>query len=306
MIYTLTTNPAIDMNFRTEGIKRGLVNRTSNTVYSANGKGINVSLVLKHFNVDSKILGFFGDFTGKYIVDELMGKDFNVFPIWVNDTTRINIFINDGKDEYKFVNAGPNIPEAEQNELLNVLKGLDDCSHLVISGSLPNGIDSGYYDKILDLCITKKIRVILDISSPILKDLLKYKPLLIKPNDEEIESIFGIKIKDEQDIISVLKMLHMLGAENVLLTLGEKGSYFSNNKEIYYCSSQKIKLVSSACAGDSALAAFLSEWLANGSIENALKKSAATGANVAESNGLGDFKNVSKYFNNIKIRKVVF
>ena len=49
MIYTLTTNPAIDMNISTMGIKRKEVNRTFDTVYSANGKGLNVSFVLKYF-----------------------------------------------------------------------------------------------------------------------------------------------------------------------------------------------------------------------------------------------------------------
>lgn len=43
LIYTLTTNPAIDMNVTTNGIKPRLVNRTSNTIYSPNGKGINVN-----------------------------------------------------------------------------------------------------------------------------------------------------------------------------------------------------------------------------------------------------------------------
>ena len=60
MIYTLTTNPAIDMNMCTNSIERKIVNRTHDVVYSPNGKGLNVSFVLKHFGVDSKVLGFFG------------------------------------------------------------------------------------------------------------------------------------------------------------------------------------------------------------------------------------------------------
>ncbi|OJT71331.1 1-phosphofructokinase, partial [Clostridioides difficile] len=55
MIYTLTTNPAIDMNISTNGIKRKLVNRTSNAVYSPNGKGLNVTFVLGHYGIESKI-----------------------------------------------------------------------------------------------------------------------------------------------------------------------------------------------------------------------------------------------------------
>ena len=83
MIYTLTTNPAIDMNIFSNGIESGVVNRTFSPVYTANGKGINVSFVLKHFGIDSTILGFFGGFTGRYIVEESEKKGVNVKPILV-------------------------------------------------------------------------------------------------------------------------------------------------------------------------------------------------------------------------------
>lgn len=304
LIYTLTTNPAIDMNVTTNGIKPRLVNRTSNTIYSPNGKGINVTLVLKHFHVISHVLGFFGGFTGKYIVDALTEQDVSSSPVWVEDKTRINIFVNDGENEYKFVNAGSFVPKEKQSEFLDKLRDLDDCEYLVISGSLPEGITMDYYDEICSICEEKKIKMVIDISSKKLKELLKYKPLLIKPNDEEIKEVFGIEIKDETDIVKVLNFLSVEGAQNILLTLGEKGSYFSDGKSIYYCTAQPIQLVSSACAGDAALGAFLSEWLLSGNVEDALKKSAATGANVAESDALGNFKNVNAYMENIIVRKV--
>ena len=49
MIYTLTTNPAIDMNVCTNGLEPSRVNRTFGVVYTPNGKGLNVSFVLGHF-----------------------------------------------------------------------------------------------------------------------------------------------------------------------------------------------------------------------------------------------------------------
>lgn len=305
MIYTLTTNPAIDMNITTDGLKRGLVNRTFDTVYTPNGKGVNVTLTLKHFGMESTVTGFFGGFSGKYIVEELEKREIQVKPVWVDDTTRINIFLNDGEGEFKFVNSGSEVEAEQQEEMLQLFEKADDCDCLVISGSLPPGIKPSYYESILSICKRKGIDVVLDISSPKLKDLLKYEPILIKPNDEEIEEIFGIKIQNEEDIIHVLGFLKEQGARNVLLTLGGKGAYFSNGEDIYYSSSQPIKLLSSACAGDAALASFLSIWLKNpANIEDAMKRSAATGANVAESNALGDFANVDTYFHNIKVRKV--
>lgn len=308
MIYTLTTNPAIDMNICTNSIERKIVNRTRDVVYSPNGKGLNVSFVLKHFGVDSKVLGFFGGFSGKYIVDETRKKGIEIFPVEVEDTTRINIFLNDGEGEFKFVNSGSFVEKQKQEEMLQMIESFEDLEYLSISGSLPPGIDTSYYEEILKICEKKNIKVILDISSPKLKCLLKYKPFLIKPNDEEIADIFGIIVRDEEDIKDVLRYLYEQGAQNIFLTLGEKGSYFYNGRNIYYASAHKIKLLSSACAGDSALAAFLSIWLDDinneENIEQALKRASATGANVAESNAIGDLKKVEEYMNKIKVRRV--
>lgn len=308
MIYTLTTNPAIDMNICTDSIERKLVNRTHDAVYSANGKGLNVSFVLKHFGVDSKVLGFFGGFSGKYIVEETRKKNIEIFPVEVEDTTRINIFLNDGEDEFKFVNSGSFVEKDQQEEMLKMIENFEDIKYLSISGSLPPGIDTSYYEDVLNICEKKDIKVILDISSPKLKSLLKYKPFLIKPNDEEIADIFGIIVRDEEDIKDVLKYLYEQGAENILLTLGEKGAYFYNGKNIYYASAYKVRLLSSACAGDSALAGFLSIWLDDidkeENIIQGLKRASATGANVAESNAIGDLKKVEEYMKQIKIRRV--
>ncbi|WP_196593637.1 1-phosphofructokinase [Pectinatus sottacetonis] len=304
MIYTLTMNPAIDFNITGQNIRKNHVNRTWNPVYTPNGKGVNVSLVLKHFNCESVAMGFFGGFSGKYIIDELKKTGIEVSPVWIDTVTRINVFLNAGKDEYKFVNKGPLVAEKYQQELLFKLKQLDDCEYLSISGSLPVGVSEEYYDKIAEICEMKNIKLILDISSPKLKELLKYRPFLIKPNDDEINAIFGYEIKSDETAMQALTELVYKGAQNILLTMGDKGAYFTNGKDIYFSTAQKVELLSSACAGDSALAAFLSGFLYGGTIESSLKKSAATGANVAESNALGNMKKVEEYMNNINIRKL--
>ena len=133
---------------------------------------------------------------------------------------------------------------------------------------------------------------------------MKYEPLLIKPNDDEIKEVFGMEITDENSVKEVMKHLHGLGAKNVLMTMGAKGLYFSNKEKIWFCDAPKITLLSSACSGDSCLAAFLSEWLMGKDIEYALKKASATGANVAESMAIGDLKKVDKYIESLNIKEV--
>ena len=297
-------NPAVDMNITSQGIHPKVVNRTQDSFYSYNGKGINLTRVLRHFGMDSAALGFFGGFSGRYIVDSLREEGIPVHPIQVEETTRINIFLNDGSQEYKFVGEGAHVSPEAQQELLKLLETLPDFDYFTINGSLPPGIQESFYDEILEVCRRRGAQVVLDISSRRMPELLRFNPLLIKPNDEEVREIWGRSLTSLEDVVSTMVLLHGQGARNVLLTLGDKGMLFSDGVGLWYCDAPKVKLVSSACAGDSCLAAFLSEWLGGGELETAMKKGSATGADVAGSNGIGDLLRVSEYMQCLTVRKV--
>lgn len=294
MIYTMTLNTAIDMNISCNPITPSVVNRAQHTEYCPNGKGVNVARVLGHYNQPAHIMGIFGGFTGRYIVDELLKEKLKVIPVWVDQPTRINIFINDGEHEYKLLNQGNHVNDDCKLLVLHHLDGLNEGDQLVISGSLPPGIESRFYDEILTACRERGCEVILDISHPVLKELIKQGPLLIKPNDDELADIFGLEVETRQQVREAMTILHQSGARNVLLTMGAKGLYFSDGTDIWFCTAPEIELVSSACAGDAALGAFLSVWLRGGDVSKALRLASATGADVAASAGLGTFSRVEQ------------
>lgn len=306
MIYTLTTNPAIDMNISSDEIHKNVVNRTVDAYYSPNGKGVNVSYVLQYFDVNSVVMGFFGGFSGRYVLDDLHSKGFTTKVVEVEEPTRINVFLHDGKDEYKFVNEGSFVSETQQQQLLNKIRETKDMEYLVVSGSLSKGMDDTFYDELIQIATEKETKVIFDISSTKLEELLVHRPYLIKPNDDEVKAIFGKEVRTEQEIVETLLYLHQAGAQHILLTLGERGAYFYNGVSVYRASAVEIELLSSACAGDATLGAFLSVWLADtNAVERALIRASAVGANVAESSGLGDFANVDTYMKEIRVTKIV-
>lgn len=306
MIYTLTANPAIDMNITLDSLKRQEVNRSKKVSYSANGKGINVSRTLEYFNIKSTVFGFFGGFSGEYINSELKKCGICTDPVWVNGITRINLFLNQNGSEYTVVNPGPEVNESKRGELLNKIADLNSSDILVISGSLPGGTDDSFYTEILEQCRKNHVRTVLDTSTKNLRELVEYSPFLIKPNGEEAEKLLGLSVKSEEDCLNTLFTLRNMGAENILLTIGKRGAYFSNKNQVYYANTVKVKTQNSACAGDCALGAFLSVWLNDqNSIEPALKRAAAAGANAAESSGTGNFENVSKYEHEITVKRLV-
>ncbi len=246
-------------------------------------------------------MGIFGGFTGRYIVEELRKQSIKVTPAWVSEPTRINIFINDGNDEYKLVNPGARIDDDCKQQVIHHLDCVAPGDYLVISGSLPPGIESRFYAEIMALCQQKGCEIILDISHPSLRQLLEFQPLLIKPNDDELKDIFDLEVDNAQQVREAMLMLHQLGARNVLLTLGAKGLYFSNGAELWFCSAPEVELVSSACAGDAALGAFLSKWLNDDDVSHALTLASATGADVASSAGLGKLNRTEELQQQVQI-----
>lgn len=309
MIYTLTPNPAIDYNVSCDGLRPNTVTRTRDAVYTPNGKGLNVSFTLDHYGVPTAIIGFFAGFSGHYIVEGARERGVDVKPVWTEGITRVNVFLNAGPDtEYNMVNAGAAITPADEQAMFDLIDGLEDLECLAISGSLPPNASEGFLRGVIERVRTRSSEFVLDISSPQLAGLLELNPLLIKPNDDELRDIFGIDVSagDDASVAAAMAELHACGAKNVLLTLGGSGAYFSNGEHLWFANRTfEVKLRSTVCAGDSSLAAFLSIWFAERDrVEDALRRSMATGANVVECPGLGDFARVAEYEKGIDVRLV--
>ena len=309
MIYTLTANPAIDYNVSCDGLAPNTVTRTRNAVYTPNGKGLNVSFTLDHFGIPTAILGFFAGFSGRFIVEGARERGVEVHPVWTEGITRVNVFLNAGDDtEYNMVNAGAAIDAADEQAMFDLIDGLEGLDCLVISGSLPPNASEGFLRGVIERVRAQGAEFVLDISSPQLAELLALQPLLIKPNDDELRDIFGIEVSggDDASVEAAMRELHERGAKNVLLTLGGDGAYFSNGEYLWFANRTfDVKVLSTVCAGDSSLAAFLSIWASEPErVEDALRRSMATGANVVECAGLGDFAHVEDYEQGISVRLV--
>ena len=307
MFYTLTANPAVDMTVSCPSLIPNENVRSMSASYTANGKGLDVSFALKKFGVDSVALGFFAGFTGKYVVDETMNSGCLCRPVWIDGVTRINSYFNDGENEYGILNPGPVLTPQGEQELYKILDTTGDLECLIVSGSLPRKASKDFLDQVVKHAQDRGADVVLDLSSDKLKTLCATHPLLIKPNHHEMREIFGVQIDTDDDARRALALAHEAGVQNVLLTMGSRGSaYFSNGEDIWYAKRDfNIKLVSSVCAGDCTPAAFLLKWYHDrDNVEEAMKLAMATGANVAESVGLGDFAHVDEYSKRVTVRKL--
>ncbi len=78
------------------------------------------------------------------------------------------------------------------------------------------------------------------------------------PNQTEAEFYLNKKIKTSEDIKNAANELLKKGIKNVIITLGEKGIYFSNGKENFFLEAYKLKqaVLDTTGAGDAFNGAF--------------------------------------------------
>lgn len=294
MIYTITFNPAVDYVIHTDEVKLGATNRSNSEEIYFGGKGINVSIVLSELGIKSKALGFVAGFTGKAIEDDIKKKGIETDFVHLNEgNSRINVKIK-SLTETEINGQGPKISDEAIEELFSKLNKLKDGDTIVLAGSIPSTLPSDIYEKILKMLSDKKIKAVVDATNDLLVNVLKYKPFLIKPNNHELEEIFGVKLDTTEQIAEYAKKLKEMGAKNVLVSMAGDGALLlDENGKTHICDVCKGKVTNSVGAGDSMVAGFIAGSI-NGDYEYALKLGTATGGATAFSKGLAEKEKISQ------------
>jgi len=70
------------------------------------------------------------------------------------------------------------------------------------------------------------------------------------PNETEAEFYTSVKINNESDARKSANELIKIGIKNVIITLGEKGVFYSNGKDEIYIKAKKVKAIDTTGAGD--------------------------------------------------------
>ena len=304
MIYTLTLNPAVDYYVDINDFEEGELNKSNNAYTLAGGKGINVSKVLKNFNIDSVALGFCGGFTGDYIRKNLKEYGIKENFILLDEDTRINIKLKTSKTETEIAGKSPNISEDKKEELLNFINtNIKENDILVLSGSVPSSIDNSIYKDIISKA-NKKIKVILDARDEAFKIAIKEKVFLTKPNKKELGEYFNKEIETTEDIIKYARELIKDGSENVIVSLGKDGSILVTKDEVYIGNAPEGKLISSVGSGDSMVAGIVYGISQHLNIVDSYKYAIASGSSTACSEGLTTFDNMNQFLNKTIIKKI--
>lgn len=258
MIYTVTLNPAIDKTVVIENLSTGAVNRVASVREDAGGKGINVSKCLKSLGVGSTAAMILAGNAGDRLEGMLREMDIPVLQLRAKGQSRTNLKIIDPvKKENTDINEPGPVVSAELLEALKDAIGsrVQPGDLVILSGSLPAGVDRGLYGVWTAYFRSKGACVYLDADGEPMRVGMAALPYMIKPNNDELAALLGKPSLTQEEMLSEGKRLLDTGIAEVVISLGGDGALFVSKDGCFRAEGVQVPVKSTVGAGDSVVAA---------------------------------------------------
>ncbi len=310
MIFTLTMNPCLDRYLYIDELKVDDTVRVRRFSDYPAGKGIDVSRVIRELGGVSVAVALLGGAIGRKIEELLDSEGVIYTAIRVEPETRINIILQVKEKQYRLSLPGEQVDRTRLEKVRETLQALvREGDVVVISGSLPRGVNPDFYTGIIFMLKQWGARVYFDSDGDNLKAGLIAEPDGIKPNIHELSRISG-KNLSEEDIDEVINTATEIKEVNrlkeVIVSLGGEGAIFVGEEGILKVKVPKLPVVSAVGAGDAFLGAYVMKRTEGASIEEALKWAGAAGAATVLTPGtqLCRKEDVLALLNRVEVEKI--
>ena len=309
MILTVTLNAAIDKRYVVSNFEIGEVQRVKECAYVAGGKGLNVSKTAVIAGAQVLATGFVGGHAGEYIIEAVEQQNVLTDFVKVPGESRscINIYDEVNKTQTEFLEPGITVSEEDQDRFYEKFKELlPKCDVVAMSGSVPKGIGTDMYPKLVALAREAGKKIIVDTSGALLTEVAKSKPNMVKPNIDEIRLLTGRHIETRDELIEAGIELQQSGIERVVISLGGDGSLMFTDEGVYQAEVPRIDAVNSVGCGDCMTAGFAIGFERGMKPQEAHKFASATSAAAAMTEETGFFRmeDFNELYDRISIRKI--
>ena len=164
-ILTLTPNPALDVWTTTREFRKGPKLRCKPPRLDPGGGGINVSRVIHRLNGETRALFAAGGRTGEELAEALDREGVQAQRVPISGVTRevFNVCEEETGGVMRFVTPGPTLRPDDVDALLDLLRRcVVEGSHVVGSGSLPDGAGPDFWARAAEICRDADARFLLD------------------------------------------------------------------------------------------------------------------------------------------------
>lgn len=288
MIHTLTLNPAIDRILYLDRFERNITNRIQRSQDTLGGKGTHVSINLKLLGQDNTAFGICHGSTGERVMKMLQDAGIRVEFDHYEDgrQTRTNyLLVEKSADCTIIAESGVKLTEQELDSLIARMESvIRPGDYLIFSGDASNSPDPSIYNRILRAFRDKNLKFFLDTSGRSLKECIQESPYMIKPNLDELSTLAGFPIpEDEASIRKAIDSLSSYNVPIIAVSLGGDGSIVKTAEGFYRVHPPKVNVCNTIGCGDCYLAGFVYGLSQDSPIEETLRIATAVSAATAES-----------------------
>lgn len=288
MILTLTVNPAIDRNVLTDRLvfedRSYILSRTD----LAGGRGIIASQVLHSFGAKTMAITTSGGKNGARFEKLLASAGFPVEFVPILKEIRTNFTITDKQGlTIKLNEVGPQLSRKEAETIEKaVAKRLESAEWLMLCGSLPPGVPSDFYYRLIQLSRERKVKTLLDADGEAFLHGVEAGPTVVSPNQQEAERLLNRALITRAHFREAAARIRSMGAESVLLSLGSRGVVATNENQMFEAVPPRIDALSPIGAGDAMGAAFVWATTKKKTFEDCVRWGVAAGTASAALPGM--------------------
>jgi 1-phosphofructokinase family hexose kinase len=308
LIVTLTVNPAIDHTISVDRLAfedRAYIDSRHD---SPGGRGINAACVIYSFG--GKTLAIFpsGGETGKRFQDLLSGYGYPVVAVPIKQEIRANLTITDRQGLTVSLNErGPKLEKAEIDRLEKAVhKHLDGAAWLLLSGTLPPGVPSNFYARLIGMAHRKKVKTLLDTDGDALREGVEASPTIVCPNQHEAEQLLNRALVTRNHFLEAAARIRAMGPEMVALSLGSRGAVGAIENTVIEAIPPRVEVLSPIGAGDALAAACAWSLERTGDFTDALRWGVAAGTASATLPGLrtASLEQAQEIYRQVEVRRI--
>lgn len=285
-IVTLTLNPSLDLACEVDRVMPEEKLRCTAPVAQPGGGGINVSRAIARLGGDSTAVWACGGANGARLGTLLEAEGVRSVPVPIAAETRQNLSVLERVStlQYRLGFPGATITDDELDACIDALRDLGEPDYLVLSGSLPPGVDPTFYQRVS--CAVETARVVVDTSGEALKHAVRGRAWLLKPNLRELSDLVGEEVLDDRAIVAASRRLVADGhAEVVVTSLGAAGVILVTADLVDAVRSPTVPIRSKVGAGDSTVAGIVVGLARGMSLPHAVRLGVAAGASAVSTPG---------------------
>jgi len=297
MIITVTLNAAIDKTLAVPNFRLGRRHRAVEQTSMPGGKGVNVARALKALGQPVIATGVAGGPTGTRIIEQLTDEAILNDFVRIREESRMSTAVVDptSGEQTEINERGPSVSEGELDlfvdKLLYLAKGAAVC---VFSGSLPRGVDSGLYARLVVELHRLGVTTVIDSEGEPMRQATRAAPGVVSPNELEAEELVGHEFADEDDRRTAVREMVEMGARSAIMTrpdgcLALVGDDADATRPRRLCRAtlEPLEPVSSVGSGDAFLAGYVAARYAGRDEEDCLRFGVASGAESTQHFGAG-------------------